>query len=123
MARARTTSDIFNAVAEPQRRQILALLRGGELTVTEIAEQLDMRQPQASKHLRVLREVDLVRVRGEGKQRYYALHSDALKPMFEWLLPFERLWQERYARLDRYLEQLQQEDNKGDKNNGEETHS
>ena len=67
-----------------------------------------MRQPQASKHLRVLREVDLVRVRREGKQRIYVLQSSALQPMFDWLMPFERLLQERYDQLDDYLQQLQQ---------------
>lgn len=104
MARARTTSDVFNAVAEPQRRQLLELLIAGEQTVNDIAEKLDMRQPQASKHLRVLREVDLVRVRQEGKKRIYTLQSSGLKPMFDWLMPFEQLLQERYDRLDTYLQ-------------------
>ncbi|MEM7118958.1 MAG: metalloregulator ArsR/SmtB family transcription factor [Chloroflexota bacterium] len=115
MARARTTSDVFNAVAEPQRRQLLELLIAGEQTVNDIAKKLDMRQPQASKHLRVLREVDLVRVRQEGKQRFYTLESSGLKPMFDWLMPFEQLLQERYDRLDTYLQQLQH----GEKNDSE----
>ena len=107
MARARTTSDVFNAIAEPQRRQLLELLIAGEQTVNDIAKKLDMRQPQASKHLRVLREVDLVRVRQEGKKRIYTLQSSGLQPMFDWLMPFEQLLQERYDRLDTYLQQLQ----------------
>ena len=107
MARARTTTDVFNAIAESQRRQILELLIEGEQTVNYIAEKLDMRQPQASKHLRVLREVDLVNVHQNGKQRFYTLHSQALKPMFDWLLPFERLLKERHDRLEDYLEKLQ----------------
>lgn len=107
MARARTTSDVFNAVAEPQRREILELLRQGEQTVNDIAQHLQMRQPQASKHLRVLREVDLVRVRQDGKQRYYRLVAHNLKPVYEWSGGFAQLWQERLDQLDGYLEQLQ----------------
>ena len=107
MARARTTSDIFNAIAEPQRRQVLELLMDGELTVNEVAEKLDMRQPQASKHLRVLREVDLVRVRQEGNQRYHQLMADNLKPIFDWAGGFARLWEDRLNSLDDYLQQMQ----------------
>ena len=81
MARAATTSDAFNAIAEPQRREILVLLRGGESPVTELARNLGMSQPQASKHLRVLREVGLVRVRGAGKQRLYDLDARGLRPI------------------------------------------
>lgn len=112
MARAQTTSDVFNAVAEPQRRQVLELLINGEQTVNDIAEKLDMRQPQASKHLRVLRTVELVTVRQEGKQRFYMLQSGALQPMLDWLVPFEHMLQARYDRLDNYLERLQQEEQK-----------
>ena len=80
MARAATTTDAWNAVAEPQRRRILTLLRGGEQPVTEVARALRMDQPRASKHLRVLREVGLVRVREQGRQRLYALDARGLRP-------------------------------------------
>ena len=107
MARAPTTSDVFNAIAEPQRRNILNLLAGGEMPVNEIAEALDLRQPQASKHLRVLKEVGLVSVRRQGKQRLYRLHGEALKPVHDWVQSFEHLWRERFDRLDDYLKTLQ----------------
>lgn len=86
---------------------MLELLIGGEQTVNDIAQRLDIRQPQASKHLRVLREVELVHVRQEGKQRIYTLQSQALQPMLDWLVPFEHMMQARYDRLDSYLQQLQ----------------
>ena len=108
MARAATTSDAFNAIAEPQRREILVLLRDGERPVTELAQDLGMTQPQASKHLRVLREVGLVRVRGLGKQRLYGLDARGLRPLHEWLGGFERFWGESFDRLDEYLQDLQQ---------------
>lgn len=111
MARLATTTDVFNAIAEPQRRAILSLLRQGERSVNEIANALDFKQPQTSKHLRVLSEVALVDVRKEGKQRIYSLQSEALKPVFTWILPFEQLWQERYDRLDDYLQTLQNQEN------------
>ena len=106
MARAATTSDAFNAIAEPQRRQILALLQGGEWPVTELARDLAMSQPQASKHLRVLREVGLVRVREAGKQRLYGLDARGLRPVHEWLGGFERFWSESFDRLDEYVQDL-----------------
>src|ERR671930_1335771 len=84
VARAATTSDAFNAIAEPQRRDILALLRSGERPVTELARELGMSQPGASKHLRVLREVGLVRDRKAGKQRLYGLDARGLRPVHEW---------------------------------------
>jgi len=108
MARAATTSDAFNAIAEPQRRQILVLLRGGEQPVTELARDLGMTQPQASKHLRVLREVGLVRVRGAGKQRLYGLDARGLRPVHEWAGGFERFWNESFGRLDEYVQELKQ---------------
>lgn len=89
MARAATTSDAFNAIAEPQRREILVRLRGGERAVGELALELGMTHPQASKHLRVLREVGLVRVRGAGKQHLYDLEANGLVPVREWLGGFE----------------------------------
>jgi DNA-binding transcriptional ArsR family regulator len=108
MARAATTSDTFNAIAEPQRRDILALLRTGERPVTELAQELGMSQPGASKHLRVLREVGLVRVRGAGKQRLYALDARGLRPVHEWVGGFEQFWNETFDRLDTYVQDLKQ---------------
>src|SRR5919112_3396936 len=109
MARAATTSDAFNAIAEPQRREILVLRRGGERPVTDLARDLGMTQPQASKHLRVLREVALVRVRGAGKQRLYGLDARGLRPVHEWVGGFERFWSESFDRLDEYVQELKQE--------------
>ncbi len=106
MARAATTSDVFNAIAEPQRREILALLRAGERSVTELARELGMTQPGASKHLRVLREVGLVRDRKAGKQRLYDLDARGLRPIHEWTGGFERYWNESFDRLDAYVQDL-----------------
>jgi DNA-binding transcriptional ArsR family regulator len=109
MARAATTSDVFNAIAEPQRREILLLLlRLGERPVTELAQDLWMSQPQASKHLRVLREVGLVRVRESGKQWLYGLDARGLRPVHEWAGGFERFWNESFDRLDEYVRDLKQ---------------
>ena len=108
MARAATTSDVFNAIAEPQRREILVLLRAGERPVTEVAQELGMPQPGASKHLRVLREVGLVRVRKAGKQRLYALDAKGLKPVHAWTGGFAQFWNESFDRLDTYVQDLKQ---------------
>jgi DNA-binding transcriptional ArsR family regulator len=108
MARAATTSDVFNAIAEPQRRRILVLLRAGERPVTELAQELRMTQPGASKHLRVLREVGLVRDRKAGKQRLYGLDARELRPVHEWTSGFEQFWNESFARLDAYVQDLKQ---------------
>ena len=108
MARAATTSDAFNAVAEPQRRDILALLRAGEWPVTGLAQELGMSLPGASKHLRVLREVGLVRVRGVGQQRLYGLDARGLRPVHEWVGGFEQFWNESFDRLDAYVQDLTQ---------------
>ena len=108
VARAATTSDAFNAIAEPQRREILLLLQGGVRPVTDLARDLGMTQPQASKHLRVLREVRLVRVRGAGKQRLYGLDARGLRPVHEWAGGFERFWSESFDRLDEYVQDLKQ---------------
>lgn len=110
MARSATTSDAFNAVAEPQRRRILKLLAGGERPVLAMAKTLKLTQPQVSKHLRVLREVDLVRVRGAGQQRLYRLHGEALKPIHDWVIGFEQFWNESFDRLEAYLKELQYEE-------------
>src|SRR5258708_1032462 len=93
MARAATTSDVFNAIAEQQRREILVLLRAGERPVTELAQELGMTQPGASKHLRVLREAGLVRYRQAGKQRLYGLDARGLRPVHEWTGGVERVWE------------------------------
>src|SRR5918996_1403375 len=99
MARAATTSDAFNAIAEPQRRDILALLRAGERPVTDLAQELGMSQPRASKHLRVLREVGLVQDRKAGKQRLYGLDARGLRPVHEWTGGVEGVWEGRFSRL------------------------
>ncbi len=109
MARAATTSDIFNAIAEPQRRGILVLLRAGERPVTELALQLGMTQPGTSKHLRVLREVGLVRGRKSGKQRLYGLDARKLRLVHDWTGGFERFWTDSFDRLDAYVQELKQE--------------
>ena len=106
MARAATTSDVFNAIAEPRRREILMLLRAGERPVTELALELGMPQPGASKHLRVLREVGLVRDRKAGKQRVYGLDARGLRPIHEWTGGFEQFWNASFDRLDAYVQEL-----------------
>lgn len=110
MARAATTSDVFNAIAEPHRRRILALLRAGEQPATGIAERLTLSASAASKHLRVLREVGLVRVREEGRQRHYALDADGLREVHEWTGGFERFWSESLDRLEAYVSELRRTD-------------
>ncbi|MFS6530624.1 metalloregulator ArsR/SmtB family transcription factor [Microbacterium aurugineum] len=109
MARAATNSDVFNAIAEPRRRDILALLRTGARPVTELSEALGMTQPGASKHLRVLREVGLVHDRRDGKQRVYGLDARGLRAVHEWTGGFERFWSESFDRLDAYAQELKQE--------------
>jgi DNA-binding transcriptional ArsR family regulator len=110
MARAATTADAFNAVAEPRRRQILDLLAGGERPVNDLVRVLGMAQPQVSKHLRVLREVGAVEVRDEGRQRLYRLNGAALKPIHDWVKGYERLWTERFDELDAVLEELKRKE-------------
>lgn len=109
MARRATTSDAFNAVAEPRRREILALLARGERSVNDIAAELRVKQPQASKHLKVLKEVGLVRVRDAGPQRLYALDASGLKPIHDWVKAFEQFWNASFDRLEEYLTGLQGE--------------
>jgi DNA-binding transcriptional ArsR family regulator len=106
MARAATTTDAFNAVAEPRRRQILDVLAGGERPVNDLVEQLGLAQPQVSKHLRVLREVGLVEVRDEGRRRMYRLNGQSLKPIHDWVKGYEQAWSERFEALDEVLEEL-----------------
>jgi DNA-binding transcriptional ArsR family regulator len=106
MARAPTTTDSFNAVAEPRRRQILDVLVGGEKSVNELVAQLGQAQPQVSKHLGVLRRVGLVRVRDAGRQRMYRLNGQALQPIHDWLKNYQQWWEERLQALDEVLEDL-----------------
>ena len=106
MARAATTTDAFNAVAEPRRRQILDLLAKGERPVNDLVARLRLSQPQISKHLRVLREVKLVDVREDGRERLYRLNGRALKPVYEWVKDFERTWNARFNALDEVLSEL-----------------
>lgn len=106
MARAATTTDAFNAVAEPRRRAILDALAGGERSVGDLVERLGVPQPVVSKHLRVLREVGLVRVRDEGRQRYYRIDAAPLREVYDWIKDYERLWNERFNLLDEVLEEL-----------------
>ena len=115
MARVATTADAFNAVAEPRRRQILDVLAGRgeaaakrrrEWAVNDLVTRLGLAQPQVSKHLRVLREVGLVEVRDEGRQRMYRLNGESLKPIHDWVKNYERSWGERFEALDEVLEEL-----------------
>src|ERR671934_2256887 len=110
MARAATTADAFNAVAEPRRRQILDALAGGERPVNDLVALLGLAQPQVSKHLRVLREVGAVDVREDGRQRLYRLNGRALKPIHDWVKGYEQSWSERLDRLDAVLEELKRKE-------------
>jgi DNA-binding transcriptional ArsR family regulator len=110
MARAATTADTFNAVAEPRRRQILEVLVDGERPVNDLVHALALAQPQVSKHLRVLREVGAVDVREDGRQRLYRLNAAALKPMHDWVKQFEQSWSERFDALDDVLEDLKRKE-------------
>jgi len=99
MARAATTSDAFNAVAEPRRREILNYLALQERPVGEIVAALGLEQPSVSKHLRVLRDVGLVRVRREGRKMLYSLDAEAIRPLYEWTQSFERFWKHQLLRV------------------------
>lgn len=111
MARAATTTDAFNAIAEPRRRQLLDVLAdGGERSVGELVDALGLAQPQVSKHLRILREVGAVHVREAGRQRLYRVNGRALKPVHDWVAAYERTWSDRFEAMDVVLEQLQQEE-------------
>jgi DNA-binding transcriptional ArsR family regulator len=111
VARAATTTDAFNAVAEPRRRQILDVLAGGEeRAVNDLVRLIGLAQPQVSKHLRVLREVGAVDVRDEGRQRLYQLNGHALKPIHDWVRNYERSWSERFDLLDVVLDELKEKE-------------
>src|SRR5207248_11315997 len=114
MARAATTTDAFNAVAEPRRREILDLLAGGERSVNDLVRLVGLAQPHVSKHLRVLREVGAVDVRERGRQRLYRLNGHALKPIHDWVKEYERSWSERFDQLDVVLENLKEKENGDD---------
>jgi len=110
VARAATTADAFNAVAEPRRREILDVLAGGERPVNDLVALLDVPQPQVSKHLKVLRDVGLVDVRSEGRQRMYSVNGRSLKPIHDWVKSYEQMWSERFVALDVVLEQLNEKE-------------
>jgi DNA-binding transcriptional ArsR family regulator len=110
MARTPTTYDPFNAVAEPKRRRVLEALGVAELSVNDIVDLLGWPQPMVSKHLSVLKKVGLVSERRVGRQRLYKVNSEKLKPIYEWVTPFERIWNDRFDRLDEVLSELQKKE-------------
>ena len=109
MARTPTTYDPFNAVAEPKRRKVLEALGRQELSVNDIVQKLGWKQPMVSKHLSVLKQVGLVSERRVGRQRLYRVNAERLRPIYEWVAPFERYWSERFDRLDEILEEIRKE--------------
>jgi DNA-binding transcriptional ArsR family regulator len=109
VARSSTTLDVFNAIGEAHRREILDTLIAGEKAVGTIVTDLALSQPQVSKHLRVLSEVGLVSCRAEGRRRLYRLEPAHLRPMHDWLAKYEQAWNERLDRMDDYLKELQQQ--------------
>ena len=109
MARTPTTHDPFNAVAEPKRRQVLAALGMRELSVNDLVALLGWNQPSVSKHLGVLKQVGLVSERRVGRQRLYRVNGERLKPIYDWVAPFEKYWNESFERLDKVLEQMKKE--------------
>lgn len=113
MARAATTSDVFNAIAEPQRREILSLLRQREFSVGGVAEELGLKQPATSKHLRVLREVGLVHVHQLGKQRVYGLDARGLREVHDWTGGFEEFWNQSFDRLNEYVKTMKEDTEDG----------
>lgn len=117
MARAATTTDAFNAVAEPRRRQILDVLAGGERPVNDLVAALGLAQPHVSRHLRVLKEVGLVNARSDGRRRLYRINGAGLKPIHDWLKTYEAMWATRFDALDTVLEELTKEEQDG--NGGE----
>jgi DNA-binding transcriptional ArsR family regulator len=114
MARSSTTSDVFNAIAEGRRREILDALITGEKAVGALVRDLPLSQPQVSKHLRVLSEVGLVTSRAEGRRRLYRLEPDRLQPFHEWLAKYERALNDRLDRMDGYLAELQDKERPSD---------
>ena len=114
MARTSTTTDVFNAIGDARRREILDTLIAGEKAVGTIVTDLSLPQPQVSKHLRVLSVVGLVRSRAEGRRRLYRLEPEHLRPMRDWLAKYEQAWNERLDRMQDYLNELQQEGGRSD---------
>jgi DNA-binding transcriptional ArsR family regulator len=114
MARASTTSDVFNAIAEAGRREILDVLRTGEKAVGAIVDDLSMSQPQVSKHLRVLTEVGLVRCRVDGRYRLYRAEPERLQPLHDWLSKYEQTWNARLDRMEDLLQELQRQGERSD---------
>jgi DNA-binding transcriptional ArsR family regulator len=114
VARSSTTLDVFNAIGEARRRDILDTLIAGEKAVGTIVNDLSVSQPQVSKHLRVLSEVGLVRCRAEGRRRLYSLEPTQLQPFYDWLAKYEQAWNERMDRMDDYLKDLQQKESRSD---------
>jgi len=110
MARIPTTHDPFNAVAEPKRRQVLEALGVNEMSVNELVERLGWAQPMVSKHLGVLKQVGLVTERKAGRQRMYRVNAANLRPIYDWVAPFERIWNERFDRLDQILEEMKKKE-------------
>jgi DNA-binding transcriptional ArsR family regulator len=110
VARAATTTDAFNALAERRRREIIDALADREQPVNDLVRSLEVPQPQVSKHLRVLREAGIVDVRDLGRQRLYRLNGHALKPMHDWISNYERLWSDRFDQLDVVLEDLKRKE-------------
>ena len=110
MARTPTTHDPFNAVAEPKRRQVLEVLGVKELSVNELVEKLGWTQPMVSKHLGVLKQVGLVTERRAGRQRMYRVNAANLRPIYDWVAPFERIWNERFDRLDEILKEMKKKE-------------
>jgi DNA-binding transcriptional ArsR family regulator len=105
--RAATTSDVFNAIAEPQRRAILELLAWEERSVNDVVSVLELAQPSISKHLRVLREVGLVNARRDGRQVWYRTNAHAIKPLYEWAGTFEQFWSQQLRRIKERAESSQ----------------
>lgn len=112
MARSATTADVFNAVAEASRRDLLDVLGEGEATVSELVDRLGLSQPQVSKHLGVLRAVGLVSVRVDGRHRWYRVNGTSLKPVHDWVRTFERTWNTRLDRLDDVIAELKTQEKK-----------
>lgn len=110
MARTPTTHDPFNAVAEPKRRQVLEALGTAELSVNEIVQKLGWSQPMVSKHLGVLKQVGLVKERRVGRQRMYRVNPERLRPIFDWVSPFERFWSDKFDRLDEVLQEIKKKE-------------
>jgi DNA-binding transcriptional ArsR family regulator len=117
MARAATTADAFNAVAEPRRREILDVLAGGERPVNDLVRELGLPQPQVSKHLRVLREVGAVEMREDGRRRLYRVNGSALKPIHDWIKEYEQTWSDLFDLMDVVLDGLK------DKEEGDGSHA